>query len=443
MTLQSTTTLLIRTYIIILFAWSSTSNAQNLSHIYQKAVQHDPELTSAKAELYMSIENVSEKEAGIRPKIDLSAEIARNREEVETNGIGTAGTSYFDSNNIELTLKQPLYNKSVFSKIDIAENKRKIAGIKYYEAQQDLIIRVTDAYLNALVALDKLDFDNAEKDVIDEQLENIEQRYKVGKSTETDLQEARATNDLAKIQVIIKEDEHQDALLALSQLTGDKHDSINPLSDDFTPITLESDELEYWLNEADSGNLALQSLRLQLQNFHHELSSQKAGHYPTLDLIAKYRLEETGGRFGESDTDDRSIALQFELPIYEGGKVSSRIRSMQMKANLTKQELEKEYRTIKRFTESTLRMLNTSSKRIQARKRAMNSSRDALSLTKKGYRHGTRTSADILDSQREFFKAEVNYKSDRYDQIRSYLRMLEITGRLEAKHIDELSQWFD
>ena len=57
-----------------------------------------------------------------------------------------------------------------------------------------------------------------------------------------------------------------------------------------------------------------------------EVERQQSGHYPTLDLVARSNRKETGGTLfgGGSDVETNDVMLRFNLPLYQGGYVSSR-----------------------------------------------------------------------------------------------------------------------
>lgn len=411
--------------------------------IYQKAIDNDPSLHIANTRIWIKRENQFLSRGGLHPEIDLTAAIARNREDVETQGVGTSGLTYFDSNNIQLKLKQPLFNKGKHAKIDSADAEFRIAEDEHKIAQQTIIMQITEAYFDVLFAQDSLSFANAEKQTITEQLENIKRRYNVGKSTITDMQEAQASYDLSAAQLILAQDKLDDALDGLTQITGTQHTEIAQLSSAFKPTSLEPANLDYWVQMAVENNLQMKATANSIIALQHEVQQQRAKHYPTLDLVAKYRIEETGGRFGETDTDDGSIGLEFDLPIYNGGQTSSRVRTAHLKQNEAKFNLQKTRRSVVRETRKSYRAVMTSIQRINALNQAVVSAQAALKAISKGYKIGTRTGADVLDAQRELFKAKRDFSADKYRYILNSLQLKNITGSLNKDDVSRISKWFN
>ncbi len=419
------------------------AEAETPLQIYQQAINNDPSLRIADTRISLKKENQSLSRGGLYPEIGLTAAIARNREDVETEGVGTSGLTYFDSNNVQLKLKQSLYNKENHSKIDSADAEFKVAESEHKIAQQQIIMQVTEAYFEVLFAQDNLSFANVEKQTIAEQLENIKRRYKVGKSTVTDLQEAQASYDLSAAQAILTQDQYNDALDGLTLITGSQHTEIARLSPTFKPTALEPANLDHWVNAAVENNLQMKATNNSILALNHEVQRQRANYYPTLDLVAKYRIEETGGRFGETDTEDGSIGLELDIPIYNGGQTSSRVRTAHLKQNEAKFNLQKTRRSVIRETRKSYRAVMTSVQRINALQQAVISTQAAVNAVTKGYKIGTRTGADVLVAQRELYKAKRDYSADRYRYILNFLQLKNITGSLNKDDISSISKWFD
>ena len=424
-------------------AIASSSAPETIFQIYHLAVENDPTLSAASSIFSASKENTKYARGGLHPDIGLIAEIGRTREDVVTDGVGTSGLTYFDSNKVLLRLKQPLYRKDLFSEIDIADAQSQAANSEYKLAKQNLIMRLTEAYFDVLYAVDNKTFADAEEQAISKQLQNIKHRYKVGKSTITELQEARASHDLAIAQVIIAQDDYEDSLEGLTQLTGLQHSNIAGLSADFVPGKLEPANLDYWVNLAEDNNKKLQADRHTIQALRYEIENKKSGHYPKLDLIAKYRLEESGGRFGDSETDDRSIMLRLDIPLYQGGQINSKARTANINLNEAMHRLRNTHRSVMRETRKAYRTVMSSLRRISALKKAVSSAEMALAMITKGYKVGTRTNIDVLGAQREVYKVHRDYSADKYNYTINFILLKNLTGTLSQNDLAFIDKWFE
>ena len=426
-------------------ASAPSSASETIFQIYNLAVENDPTLSAATSVFSASKENTKYARGGLLPEIGLIAEMGRTREDVDVaeGATGTSGLTYFDNNKINLRLKQPLYRKDLFSEIDIADAESQAAASEYKLARQNLIVRLTEAYFEVLYAVDNKTFADAEEQAIGKQLQNIKRRYKVGKSTITDLQEAQASHDLAIAQVIIAQDDYEDSLEGLTQLTGLQHSNIAGLSPSFEPGKLEPANLAYWVKLAEENNKKLQADRHSIQALRYQIENEKSGHYPKLDLVARYRLTESGGRFGDSEVDDRSIMLRLNVPIYQGGQISSKSRTASINLNEAKDRLRSTHRSVMRETRKSYRTVMSSLNRISALKQAVASAETALAMITKGYKVGTRTNVDVLDAQREVYKVYRDYSADKYNYTINYILLKNLTGTLSQDDLAFIDKWFE
>lgn len=414
----------------------------SLIDVYLTAVDNDPSIKAEYSLLSAQRNNQDRSSGRLLPSVILSGELARNREEVTTSGVGAAGLTYFDSNVLELTINQPLYRKDLFTEVDLQQARSDVAEYEYRTAEQDFIMRVVQRYLAVLVARNDLYYLEAEKSAIREQLNNAKKRHLAGISTNADLYEAQASHDLAEAQAIVAIENLHDANAALEEVTNTPQPELADLSKDFIPVFAGPDDIKYWIEIADNHNPKLKASRYRVSALQYELDKSTAGHYPRLDVVAKYSTEDTGGRFGESETDDQSIALKLVFPIYEGGTVNASIRESNDRLNAEKQNLDKTHRQIIRQVNKTFSSISSTINRVKALRQAVKSSESALSAIKSGYKAGSRTSSNILDAQRELFKSKRNLLQEQYKFVLTHLELKQLAGSLSINDIQQVNQWF-
>lgn len=411
--------------------------------IFQLAEKNDAEILAAFAALKAERETKNQSVGALLPSIAFTAEAAANRENVETTGVGLSGESTFNSHDIALTLKQPVFRKDLFTDLNITDSKILVAEAEYRAAQQDLITRVLQRFFEALAARDNLQFSLAERDAIKEQLELTRKLYKVGKTTATDFLEAQAAFDLADAQVIAAQDLVKDTLDGIKEITGVPPKQLAPLGDRFKPITPEPLDSEHWVAEAEEKNPTLIAARYQVQTSGYEVERFKSGHYPKFDVFASVSNVETGGRFGDSNVDDAKIGVQLEFPIYTGGQVSSRVREALNRKEQARDELLGTLRSVVRETSKVFRNTITAMNRIKALSVAVESTETALKAIRAGYKAGTRTNADLLRAQRELYKARLDYAASKYEYAANYFQLKNITGNLGKDDVEIINAWFD
>ena len=412
--------------------------------IYQLAEKNDADIQAAFSALLAERETKNQSVGALLPSLVLTGEVASNRENVETsNGVGNAGDKTFSSYDAAVTLRQPIFRKDLFTDLSITDSNILVAEAEYKAAQQDLITRVLQRFFEALAARDNLVFSVSERDAIKEQLDYTQKRYKVGKSTVTDYLEAKAAFDLADAQVIAAQDLVKDTLDAIQEITGVKPKELAPLGKKFKPMTPDPLDSSHWVSEAEDKNPTLTAARYQVQTANYEVDRFKSGHYPKFDVVARYGTEDTGGYLGDRTTDDASVALQLEFPIYTGGQVSSRVREALNRKQEAQDEMLGTHRSVIRETKKVFRNTITAMNRIKALDVAVKSTEAALKSIKAGYSAGTRTNADLLRAQRELYKARLDHAASKYEYAANYFQLKNITGNLSEDDIQIINAWFD
>ena len=429
--------------VLTAFAGVVSAESDTPMSIYQLAEKNDAIIQAAYSSLQAVRESRNQSKGALFPQIALVGDVAANREDVDTSGVGTSGETSYDSYDVALTLRQPLYRKDLFTELDITDANILVAEAEYKAAQQDLITRVLVRFFEALAASDNLDFSISERNSIKKQLEFTNKRYKAGKSTVTDYLEAKAAFDLSDAQVIAAQDLLKDSLDAIEEITGVPPGELASLGKKFRPITPQPLDADHWVTEAETRNPTLIAARYQVEKAGYEVDRFKSGHYPRFDVVARYGTEQTGGRFGDSNIDDASIGLQLEFPLYSGGQVSSQVREALSRKQEAQDELLGTQRSVTRETNKVFRNTITEMNRIKALATAVKSTETALKSIEAGYKAGTRTNLDILRGQRELYKARLDYSASKYKYVANYFQLKNITGNLSKDDIQIINAWFD
>lgn len=199
--------------------------------------------------------------------------------------------------------------------------------------------------------------------------------------------------------------------------------------------------MERWTEVALKQNLQLRAAKNATNIAQEDIRRLRSGHYPTLDLVASRNHSEVGGGFGERETDTDTIALQFNLPLYQGGLVSSQVKEAAHLYQKARDGLEQQRRTTLRQTRDAYRGVLTDISRVKALKQATVSTQSAVEATEAGFEVGTRTIVDVLITQRELFRAKRDYAQTRYDYLLNTLSLKQAAGTLSPEDLTDINQW--
>jgi len=414
-----------------------------LMDVYQQALAHDATLASALSTNRAAQEIIEQGKALYRPTVNFNAEANTLKSSFHYLSTSSTDRSQFENYRYGVDARQPIFRQQNLIQIDQATTQVSIADKQLNVAQQALMLRTTQAYFDVLMAQDRIDLIVAQKTAIAGQLAQAQANFDLGSATITDANEAQARYDLAVAQEIAALNELEIAKHAVQAITGQ-------LPQRLANVKLQLKANEMGLSMASWQELAmLNNLNIQIQQdtaklAEQEIARNQAGHLPTLDAVASYTNSYANGtvsRFGAgNELQIGSIGLQLQIPLYEGGAVSSRVRQ----AQLNKQRAQDDLTVVRRQTElDTQRAylnLSTSIAQLKALDQAVISSQSQLDATQLGYQVGVRTSVDVLNAQQQYFSAKRDVAQARYNYLINIIRLKAAAGVVAVADLVDINQ---
>lgn len=431
-------------WVFVLSALAVPAPANDLFSMLALAEQSDPEYREAQHTAFAVAEGVPQARAALwKPQLHFTTGGARVRQDIETEfALGTAdGVVGFDRTDYRLNLVQPVYHRDRHMRLKQADKRLRQAQLQVDAAFQRLMVRLAERYFDALAAQDNLAFARAEKQSLHGQLEQARQRFDVGLIAITDVQEAQAGFDRANALEITAQNEVENAFERLREVTGEYHRRLSPLSDVLPLARPEPDDIERWTDTALNQNLDLEAALVATEIAADEIEVQRAGHYPSLDIEGGHGYTSTGGLFGRNDTESGEIGVRLNVPLYEGGAVSSRTRQAVHEHAAALDRLERTRRAVYRQTREAFLGIVTQIGAVQALKQAVVSSETALESTRAGFEVGTRTTVDVVTAERGLSQARRDYARARYDYVLNLLRLREAAGTLSPQNLAQANSW--
>lgn len=418
------------------------ARAEDLTSIYQRARDNDPAYRAARAEYLAAREAPNQSRALLLPNLSASADYTDISQDY--TGGSTPDQDYV-SKGYSLNLSQAIYHHDFYVQLRQAKSQVAQASATFSQAEQELILRVAESYFQVLGAEDNLSFARAEQKAIAEQLNQTKQRFKVGLTAITDVHEAQARYDQSVAQSLAAENQLAVSREGLREITGRYYSVLAPLSKQSPLLTPEPQDIEQWVRTAKDRSLALIAAEQAMRIARDEIARNRAGHYPTLDLVASQSHTETDGgafvTFTGKETDDTRIGVQLNLPLYQGGLVSSRTRAAAHQYQQARDRYDQQQRATERQTRSAYLNVQANISQVKAFAQALQSSRTALQATEAGYEVGTRTAVDVLNARREVFRAERDYAQSRYNYILETLRLKQAAGILAEADLAAINRW--
>ena len=425
---------------------------QSLIDIYQQALIKDPTLASSQSALQASQELITQAKALHLPTVTASANVGHTESNIRYIGTGNVfrngGNESFDNYGYGLNVNQPIFRKLNWVQGDIARNQVSQADMLVEVTKQDLMIRVVQAYVEALNEEARITLIGAQKQAILKQLEQANANFEVGTSTITDVNEAQARYDLTLSQELGAQNDLQIRRRAIQAIIGDLPPSLNTVTldlklfkDKAIPATT---TLEDWVTQTEQNNpsLKLQQQRLDLATL--DIDRQNAGHYPTLDAVASASDNTSTGSpngFG-NELKSAQIGLQLQIPLYQGGGISSRVRQAVFNKQKAQDDLEATRRQVTFETQQAYLNWMSTIAQVRAYEQAIISSQSQVDATTLGYEVGVRTSVDLLNAQQQLFSAKRDLLQSRYNQLLNFMKLKQAAGLINEADIVATSQFF-
>jgi outer membrane protein len=419
--------------------------AQDILQVYREAQSYDAVYAAARHSLDAGREKGPQGRALLLPQLGLSGSATRSRTEVDSRdpSVSPSFTRYPEQAGLTLTLTQPLFRRQNWLQYEQGGAQVRQAEAAFGQAQQDLIVRVAQAYFDVLAAQDTFALVRAQKEAISEQLAQAKRNFEVGTATITDTHEAQARFDLAGAQEIAAQNDLEAKRRALQLLTGKEPAELKPLRADIRLPPPNPNDMEAWAELA-----ARQGYPVLVQEANAEVAAleakrSRAASYPTLDFFASHgqtgasaTSESSVGR----DTTQTVIGLQLAMPLYQGGGLSSREREAAALSLKARDDLENARRTSVLTARQVYLTVINGIAQIAALEQALVSTQSALDSNKLGYEVGVRINIDVLNAQQQVFQTRRDLAVARYNTLTNHLRLKAAAGSLREEDLAEVNR---
>ncbi|GAB3023830.1 TolC family outer membrane protein [Oleiagrimonas citrea] len=432
-------------------AMPGMAHAEDLMQAYQQARQNDPQLALAEANTRSVHEGINQARAALFPQINASLGLTQdNRGRSSGTYIDqstgqlymTPATGYLRNRNLSLTLSQSVFDLSRYEDLKSAHAQADSQNAQYSAEEQNLLVRVATAYFNVLTAKDQVAFSKAQEKSLARELDQAQQRFKVGLSAITDVQDAKAQHDSATAQLISAQNALDDAREALTQITGEPAKNLKVLRDEVPLQPPVPNNVSDWVRTALQNNPSIMAQQYNVDAADYQVSSARAGHLPTISANVSYGKSSTwseNGTLNTSTPSDTTFGLTLRVPIFSGGLVQSQVRQAIAQRDASKDGLESQRRQTIRNTRNYFRSVIAGISEVEATRQAVQSSQSALEATEAGFKVGTRTIVDVLLGQQNLTNAQQSYSRARHQFVLNQLLLKQAAGTITVKDLQAVN----
>ena len=424
-----------------LLAGAAPTQAQSLLQLYESARGYDASVQSALAQAQAAQARADQARAGLLPQLGLQAGAQRNVADtrVATNQINRSYNVY----NAGLVGTQPLYRPANRIAWDQGKQAFESARVNLAGAEQDLIVRLAQAYFDVLGAQDALASVQALKTAVSQQLAAAQRNFEVGNATITASREAQARFDLAVAQEIAAENDLHVKKLALDQLVGQAGVQPLPLAKPVTLPAPQPSDVSSWVNQSAEQHPGVVQARMALDIARLETDKARAAEKPTVDLqasLGQTRYPDGNPGIAAAPTtsarvNNASIGVVLNWPLFAGYAIENRVKETLALQDKARSDLDALQRSVAQATRAAFFGVQSGLSQVKALEAAEQSSLTALQANEIGYRVGVRINIDVLNSLTQLYQTQRDLARARYDVLVGGLRLKQAAGALSSDDV--------
>jgi outer membrane protein len=426
---------------------ANPAEANDLKEFYELALTRDTTLQAAHFQRDALVEARPQAIAQWLPQLSANASAARERVGFNSGpasgsqAAGCAITStansqhcYGTAHSLGLNMSQTLWSFQSFSQLKEANFQVAAAEASYQGAQQNLLLRVAQAYFGILSAADQLATNVAEREAFSTLLNQAKSRQQTGVGPRSDVDQAQAFYDATEQSVIDARNALDDANLALTVIIGRHVERVAPLQEDIPLLSPEPESADDWVTSARQDNFDVRTAQLDMEAASRDISVQRGRGLPTISLTGSGSKITQDAVLGGNQTLD-TVGVSFSWPLFQGGAIASAVRQSRALFRQSQVNYEAIQRNTEQQTRAAFRGIVTGIQRIGAARRAVESGERAVEATRRNVEFGTGTEFELLNAQNNYYAARRAYSQARYDYLTNVLTLKREAGRLTQQDL--------
>ena len=420
--------------------FSSHILAADLLTVYEQALANDPTFQVARAQWLADKQTIGIARGSLLPALDLIANYTYFKQSMQFQ------TNDYTQKEYSLTLTQPIFNFQAWSALGQAKANVKSSTATYSNSAQDLIYRTASSYLAVLQAEDVLRYTTAQREATGTLLDQTKQRFKVGLSTITDVQQAQASYDNNVSAEITAKNSLDVSKEQLREITGQYYQSLATLSKDLPLLTPVPNNIKRWVAVAEKQNYSLLAAKFNLQAAQENIKVQVGNTTPIINATGGYSYYDydvNGGNDIEivRPSSEVNAGINVSLPILRGGSNVAQIRQAKYNYQKAASTLEQTHRTVVSQTSQAFLGVISGISSVKAGRQSVISNRSALNSTNASYSVGVKTIVDVLLAESSLYQAQKDYAVAQYNYLTQMLLLKEQAGTLGFDDLRNINLW--
>lgn len=425
---------------------SAPCYALNLLESFNAALDNDPKFQGARFDKMAGEENEAIGLSGLLPNFTASYNYSKNdadRSTTFSNGLRQNDSPQYDSKVTTLSVRQPIFNQDAWQRYKGGQAQSNYSNSKFSIDFQDLIARITTAYLNVLLSEDQLVLAIAQRDAYRENQLVNQQMYEKGAGTLTDIMETRARFELAQAQVVEAQDNVSNRRNEFASIIGRDPGVLDGLIGMLPDLPLVPNSLAQWEQLAREHNPDVLAQRYSVDYAQTEVERNRAGHYPRADLVASHSRNTADSLYTYNQQSTvNTVGIQVVVPIYSGGGINAQTRQAAARLASSRASFDVTLQSTLIEVRKQFSQLNSSRIRIAAIEQAELAAEETVKATRMSVIGGHRVNLDVLNAVRQLYTTRYDLSEARHNYLLAYMRLHSAAGLLNDESLGRIAKCF-
>ncbi len=422
--------------------------AQTIEETLATAYIRNTQLSGARAQQRATDELVPQALSNWRPTVTVNGNVTRTDNDYNPSNLNrlTPYSGYGNSKTVGVQVVQNVYRGGrTVAQTNQATNTVKAGQAQLKATEEDVLLGAAQSYLDVVRDQVTVDLNVSNENVLKQELDAEEARFRVGEVTRTDVALAQASYQQARAQHISAIGTLETDRATFQRIVGQQPGKLAlPVFNYQLPASLEDA-----VAEAEANNPSVVAAEFVERAARDGVDLNEGARLPTVQIIGSYsRLYPApnstsstvssigapvgfGSRVDHLDTG--SVEAQMTWPLYTGGLVSSQVRQAKQTANQDLIAIEDAKRVARQTAISAWQQLAASRANIEALTAQVQAAQIGAEGTRQQALVGTSTVLDSLTAEQNLLQAQVNLIGAQHDALLNSFALLSAVGRLTAE----------
>jgi outer membrane protein len=426
-------------FLVSTLSATEVATSANLMDLYALAQTSDPTYQSARHALDAAKQKRPEAFSALLPALTASA--ADGRTQGRTRYTDTPEIDRtFNTDQWTLQLTQPVFRADRLLAYGEARATVEQALAQFDAARQDLMLRLSRAYFDEIVAERHVAAARAQLVALTEQLQAARRSFESGVASITDVDDTRSRAASAQAQETGALNDLESARAALEAIIGAPPEKLAPLrAEAALPKPFPSDAAS-WVQRAIEDNPSVKAAAAVAKAADYEVDRSRAQRLPSVDLIATYGGNYAGGNITDPinyDTivRDKQINLQVTMPLLDGGGMHAQVAEARAQRARTQSDLIAARRQAALDARQSFAAALSGASQVEALETAVSAGQSALKGNRVGYGLGIRINSDVLNAEQQLYGTLQDLAKAQYDTLYAGLKLKAATGQLAEEDL--------